>query len=220
MKKLKFIITAGPTREYIDPVRFITNASSGKMGYACAATAKRRGHNVTLISGLVALKTPIGIKRIDVMTGAEMEKVVREHFETCDCVIMTAAVGDYKPKRTSRYKIQKGQDALNLELVRTKDILAGLGKRKQNQILIGFAVQDRAARSHARRKLLDKNLDTIVLNSPSAFGVDKTDVEILIRDRYWQTFPAITKTRLATRLIRLAENLVEKEKTAPAENQN
>ena len=210
MRKLKFIITAGPTREYLDPVRFITNASSGKIGYACAAAAQRRGHNVTLISGPVTLKNPRGIKRIDVMTGTEMEKAVREHYETCDCVIMTAAVGDYKPKRTSRYKIKKGQDALKLELVRTKDILAGLGRRKKNQILIGFAVQDRAARINARRKLLDKNLDVIVLNSPSAFSVDKTGVEILTPDSDWQTFPAITKTRLATGLIRMAENLIEK----------
>ena len=210
MKKLKFLITAGPTREYLDPVRFITNASSGKMGYACAAAAQRRGHNVNLISGPVALSVPRGIKRVSVMTGAEMDQAVREYYEKCDCVIMTAAVGDYKPKRTSRYKIIKGQDALQVELVRMKDILAGLGRRKKNQILIGFAVQDRAARTNARRKLLEKNLDAIVLNSPSAFGVDKTDVEILIRDHDWQSFPAITKTRLATRLIRLAENLIEK----------
>ena len=210
MKKLKFLITAGPTREYLDPVRFITNASSGKMGYACAAAAQRREHKVTLVSGPVELKAPKGSKRITVMTGAEMYQAVREYYEKCDCVIMTAAVGDYKPKRTLRFKIKKEQDALNLELVRTKDILADLGRRKQNQILIGFAVQDRAARSHAKRKLLDKNLDAIVLNSPSAFGADKTDVEILTRDLDWQTFPAITKTRLATRLIRLAENLIEK----------
>jgi phosphopantothenoylcysteine decarboxylase/phosphopantothenate--cysteine ligase len=212
MQKLKFIITAGPTREYLDPVRFLTNASSGKIGYACAAAAKRRGHNVTLISGPVKLKAPTGIKKIDVMTGAAMDQAVRRYYETCDCVIMTAAVGDYKPKRTARYKIKKQQDALQLELVRTKDILAGLGRRKKNQILIGFAVQDRAARSHARRKLLDKNLDAVVVNSPSAFGADKTDVEILIRDRDWQSFPDITKTRLATHLIRLGENLLREQR--------
>jgi phosphopantothenoylcysteine decarboxylase / phosphopantothenate---cysteine ligase len=208
MKKLKFLITAGPTREYLDPVRFLTNASSGKMGYACAAAAKRRGHKVTLISGPVAIKIPRGIKRIDVITGAEMEKAVREHYKTCDCVIMTAAVGDYKSKRTSRYKIKKDQDTLNLELVRTKDILAGLGRRKQNQVLIGFAVQDRAARANAQRKLLEKNLDAIVLNSPSSFGADNIDAEILIRDLAWQPYPAITKSRLATRLILLAEKLL------------
>jgi len=210
MKKLKFVINTGPTREYLDPVRLLTNASSGKMGYACAAAAQRRGHNVTLISGPVALKNPRGIKRIDVMTGAEMDQAVREYYETCDCVIMTAAVGDYQPKRTSRYKIKKRQDPLNLELVRTKDILAGLGRRKKNQILIGFAVQDRAGRANAQRKLLEKNLDAIVLNSPSSFGADKIDAEILIRDLVWQSHPAITKFRLATRLIRLAENLIDK----------
>ncbi len=208
MKKLKFVITAGPTREYLDPVRFITNASSGKIGYACAAAAQRRGHNVTLISGPVELRAPRGVKRVSVITNVEMDRAVREYYETCDCLIMTAAVGDYKPKRTARYKIKKQQDAYQLELVRTKDILAGLGKRKRNQILIGFAVQDRAARAHAKRKLLEKNLDAIVLNSPSAFGADKTDVEILIRDRDWQSFPAVAKTRLATHLVRLAENLI------------
>ena len=212
MKKLKFVITAGPTREFLDPVRFLTNASSGKMGYACAAAAQRRGHNVTLIAGPVALKTPRGVKRIDVMTGAEMEKAVRAYYKTCDCVIMTAAVGDYKPKRTSRYKIKKPQDVFQLELVRTKDILAGLGMRKRNQVLIGFAVQDRAPRTNALRKLLDKNLDAIVVNSPSTFGADKTDVEILIRDRDWQSFPAIAKTRLATLLIRLAEKLIREQR--------
>ena len=209
MQKLKFIITAGPTREYLDPVRFITNASSGKMGYACAAAAQRRGHNVILFSGPVEQKNPKVGKQIVVTTSAEMDQAVREYYETCDCVIMTAAVGDYKPKHTSRYKIKKQQDELHLELVRTKDILAGLGKRKRDQILIGFAVQDRTARSHAKRKLLEKNLDAIVVNSPSAFGADKTDVEILTRDRDWQVFPAVTKTRLATHLVRLAENLIQ-----------
>lgn len=205
---MRILITAGPTREYLDPVRFLTNASTGKMGYACAAAATRRGHQVTLVSGPVALKRPAGVERIDVLSSTEMYEAVLAHYPVCDAVIMTAAVCDYRPAQRSTHKLTKQPDGLLLPLVRTADILAALGRQKQRQVLIGFAVQDRAARSRARGKLADKNLDAIVLNGPAAFGADGAEAALLVRGRPWEPLGAIRKTVLATRLVRLAEQLV------------
>lgn len=209
-KLLHFLITAGPTREYLDSVRFLTNASSGKMGYACAAAAVRRGHKVTLISGPVHLTRPQGAKLVSVVSAADMAEAVARHFPACDCVIMTAAVCDYRPKNPLRRKLRKDASNMLLELERTDDILAGLGKAKGDKILIGFAVQDHAARRNARRKLREKNLDAIVLNRPAAFMADKADVEILPRRGAWITLPGISKTSLATKLVKLAEELSAK----------
>ncbi|MBN1845403.1 MAG: phosphopantothenoylcysteine decarboxylase [Sedimentisphaerales bacterium] len=207
MAKMRFMVTAGPTREYIDPVRFLSNASTGRMGYACAAAARRRGHEVTLISGPVARKVPPGVRFVPVVTADQMDRAVRDDYAKCDCVIMTAAVGDYRPRRTRRRKLQKSDDSLRLELVRTPDILAGLGRSKRRQILIGFAVQDRAARQNAERKCRAKNLDAVVLNSPAAFGAERIDAQILVAGSGWQSLPGISKRQLAGRLVRLAESL-------------
>jgi len=206
---MRFLITAGPTREYIDPVRFISNGSTGKMGFACAEAAVRGGHKVTLVSGPVALTVPKEVKRIDVVSCREMAGTVFQHFDRCDCVIMTAAVCDYQPSHRVPFKISKGKGPLSLELERTRDILAELGKKKQNQILIGFAVQDRAPRQNASRKLKTKNLDAVILNQPAAFGAEKSDIEILPRDGKWKSYPQIKKTSLATIIIKLAEKLCQ-----------
>jgi len=141
---MHFLITAGPTREYLDPVRYVSNASSGKMGYACAASAVRRGHRVTLISGPTACPSPAGVKVIPVVTSQEMRRAVMQVYPKCDCVIMTAAVSDYRPKHRSKTKIKSKQQSRVVELVRTNDILAELGQTKKKQILIGFALEDNA----------------------------------------------------------------------------
>jgi phosphopantothenoylcysteine decarboxylase / phosphopantothenate---cysteine ligase len=206
-KVLRFLITAGPTREYLDSVRYFSNGSSGKMGYACAETAARRGHRVVLVSGPVELATPGGSKRVDVISALQMRDAVLAEFGRCDAVIMTAAVCDYRPKRMQSRKMKKGQGSLFLELQRTPDILAGLGRLKKHQILIGFAVEDRAGKSNARRKLIEKKLDAIVLNTPAAVGADRSDIHLLQAGDRWQPLGNIRKTTLAERLIALAEKL-------------
>ena len=125
---MRFLITTGPTREYLDPVRFLSNASSGKMGYACAAAAQRRGHKVVLVSGPVERPRPQGVKLVKVVTAAQMAQAVAKHFDKCDCVIMTAAVCDYRPKKISGHKLRKGKGKMRLDLECTEDILAGLIK--------------------------------------------------------------------------------------------
>ena len=146
---LHFLITAGPTREYLDSVRFISNASTGKMGYACATAALNRGHKVTLISGPVHLEAPKQANLINVTTSEQMAQAVFDHFSQCDCVIMTAAVGDYQPQQTEKTKIKKSDQNLTLRLKPTTDILATLGRRKTHQVLIGFAVEDHQPQHHA-----------------------------------------------------------------------
>ncbi len=204
---MHFLITAGPTREYLDPVRFLSNASTGKMGYACAAAAVSRGHKVTLVSGSVNLPKPKGARLVKVTSCEEMDKAVRDIYETCDCVIMTAAVCDYRPMKRQPQKISKGRGPLNLKLEKTRDILEGLGRDKAHQVLIGFALQDRAPRRRARDKMKAKNLDVVVVNNPAALGAEKTDVQILSRGGKWLCLPGIRKDALAGRLVRLAETV-------------
>ncbi len=208
-KPLHILITAGPTREYLDPVRFISNPSTGKMGYACAHSAIRRGHRVTLITGPTALKPPAGANVIPVETGEQMWQAVRKTYPHCDAVIMTAAVGDFKPKRRAKTKISKtpsGRRGLTLELIPARDILAELGRRKKHQTLIGFAVQDKNPRVKALAKLKAKNLDAIILNSPAAFAADRTTAHIFADGR-WTSHKNVAKTTLAAGIIRLAEKL-------------
>ncbi|MBN2212503.1 MAG: phosphopantothenoylcysteine decarboxylase [Sedimentisphaerales bacterium] len=210
-KPLHVLVTAGPTREYLDPVRFISNPSTGKMGYACARAALRRGHRVTLISGPTVLRPPVGAKVIHVETGEQMWQAVRKTYPHCDAVIMTAAVGDFKPRRRSKTKISKtqsGRSGLILHLIPARDILAKLGRHKKHQTLIGFAVQDRCARTRALAKLKAKNLDAIILNSPAAFAADRTTAGIFTDDG-WTAYKDVAKTTLATRIIHLAETLCQ-----------
>ena len=204
---MHFLISAGPTREYLDPVRFISNGSTGKMGYACAQAAVDRGHKVTLVAGPVDLEKPRGVKLIRVITADDMRQAMLEHFEKCDGVIMTAAVNDYRVRDQKKHKIQKSDGPFTMELERTEDILAELGRRKRKQVLIGFAVQDKAARANARRKLKQKNLDAIVLNTPAAMGADRSVVEILQSGETWVSFPLRRKTIIAKQLIKIVEQI-------------
>ena len=207
---MRFLITAGPTREYLDPVRFISNGSTGQMGYACAEAALHRGHKVVLISGPVSLQPPgaRGLELIKVLTAEEMAQAVAEQFGKCDCLIMTAAVCDYKPLHTEKYKMQKAAGQLSLKLERTRDILAEAGQKKvAEQILVGFAVQDKAAKLNARRKMKSKNLDMVVLNSPAAFGSAKSEISILCKGSSWRAYRTMTKKASARIIIRQSEKL-------------
>lgn len=182
----KVLVTAGPTRANLDPVRFISNKSTGKMGYAIAAEARDRGAEVVLVSGPSNEKAPAGIKFISVETNEEMLKAVLEEFDTSDIVVKSAAVADYKPKVYSKEKIKKGSGDLVLELTRDNDILKTLGENKKHQILVGFAAESNDVLKNAHKKLEGKNLDYIVANNitekDAGFGTDTNRVIIIKRD--------------------------------------
>ena len=204
-KKLNILITAGGTREYIDPVRYISNASTGKMGYALAQAAVKAGHTVTLITAPTTLRPPAKAKVIDVVTSGQMLKTVKAEFARCDCLIMAAAVSDYKPATSSAHKIKKNQREMILKLVPTKDILKWAGKNKTHQIVVGFALEDKNLLKNAEKKLNAKNLDMIVANDPTAIATDKSIIHIKTKDNDWQSFEKITKTASATRIMKIIE---------------
>jgi phosphopantothenoylcysteine decarboxylase/phosphopantothenate--cysteine ligase len=165
LKNKKVVVTAGGTREPIDPVRYIGNRSSGKMGYAIAKLAARMGANVVLISGPVSLSTPPGVRRVDVETASAMREAVLAEYDDCDIIIKAAAVADYRPKQAAQQKIKKTNENILLELEKNPDILAELGQRKQKQILVGFAAETQDLLVHAKEKLTRKNLDMIFARS-------------------------------------------------------
>ena len=179
----KVLISAGPTIEELDPVRFISNHSSGKMGFAIAEEAASRGASVTLVTGPVNLTTPDSVFRKDVVSAEEMKCTVLEYFNDTDILIMAAAVADYKPKKISDNKIKKKEYELNLELVKTDDILKVVAQNKKNQFVVGFALETNNEKEHAKQKLIDKKLDAIVLNSlndkGAGFGHDTNKVTII-----------------------------------------
>jgi phosphopantothenoylcysteine synthetase/decarboxylase len=177
--KLHFLITAGGTREYLDPVRYITNASSGRMGYALAQAAIDAGHSVMLISAPTTLTPPKGAKVVPVVSAAEMFKAVKKAFKRCDCLIMAAAVSDYTPISKSNVKRKKEKGILTLRLKPTEDILAWAGKHKKKQFVVGFALEDRNLKTNANKKLISKNADMIIANAPTVIG--KTQSQILIK---------------------------------------
>jgi len=217
IRQLNFLITAGGTREYIDPVRFISNASSGKMGYKHAKAAKAAGHNVTLITTIrntnYALRHAAqqrarfgNTKLVFVDTAAEMFEAIKKHFHKCDCLIMAAAVSDYTPVKTSRLKIRKSSRYITLKLKPTPDILKWAGSHKRReQIVIGFALEDRNLKTGAERKLKDKNLDIIVANRPESIGADKSTVWIKPAGGKWSLLEKKSKSAIARAVIGLAE---------------
>lgn len=170
LKGKKVLVTAGPTQEPIDPVRYITNHSSGKMGYSIAIAARDRGADVTLVSGPTNLSKPQGIKVIDIVTAGDMYREVINNFDDADIIIKAAAVADYKPKDVSNNKIKKSDSDLAIELSRNPDILFELGKMKQDKILIGFAAETKDLLENAKSKVNRKNLDFIVANNISEKG--------------------------------------------------
>lgn len=206
---MHFLITGGGTREYIDPVRFISNASSGRMGYALARAAFKAGHKVTLITVPVGHRMPGGARIIRVETAAEMFEAVREHFSRCDCLIMAAAVADYTPVRPAKSKINKEDKFLTITLKPTTDILKWAGEhKKKGQIVVGFALEDKKLRERAERKLKDKNINMIIANRPTAIGSGKTAVQMKTVNSKWLRTQNISKTAIASRIVRLIENLL------------
>ncbi|MFA5293561.1 MAG: phosphopantothenoylcysteine decarboxylase [Phycisphaerae bacterium] len=206
-----FLITAGGTREYIDPVRFITNASSGKMGFALANAALKSGHKVTLITTAKNPQFKIKNSKLkieEVVSADEMFEAVKKHFKKCDCLIMAAAVSDYTPIKKSKIKIKKSNTDLTIKLKPTPDILKWAGKnKKRNQIVSGFALEDKNLRKNAEKKLKDKNLDMIIANTPLAIGSENTEVQIKITDGKWIKMQSAGKTAIAGQIIHLMENL-------------
>jgi len=180
----RILVAAGPTREKIDPVRFISNYSTGTFGYAIAKEAKRRNLSVTLVSGPTALKAPGGVKFIPVESSLDMRRAVLAEFKKCDCVIMSAAVADWRPVYSARKKIKKSPRK-TIELVENPDILAELGARKRGRIAAGFALETENLEKNALKKLKDKNLDLIVANrlgkGSELFGGKAIDVVTIDR---------------------------------------
>jgi phosphopantothenoylcysteine decarboxylase/phosphopantothenate--cysteine ligase len=199
------LVTAGPTEESIDPVRFLSNHSSGKMGFALARAARRRGAEVTLISGPTALPVPPQIKYIAVRSAAQMREAVLNHLESASILIMAAAVSDYRPKQRAPEKIKKSKLETVLELELNPDILAEAGKKKNSRIMVGFAAETENLLQNTREKLEKKNLDLIVANDvtlPGAgFKADTNIVKIMDRSGKVEELPLMTKEDLADRIL-------------------
>lgn len=204
---MRILVTAGPTREWIDRVRFISNPSTGLMGHAVAEAAVDAGHAVTLVRGPVPIPAPRRAKTLDVETAEEMRLAVLDAFPQADCVVMAAAVGDYRPAQPRNQKRKKESAEWNLRLVRTPDILAELGRLKKRQRLIGFALEVQHPQENALKKLHEKHLDAIVLNDPSAFGAETSTVEIFTRDGARVLLHNRSKREIAECIVKLAEEL-------------
>jgi phosphopantothenoylcysteine decarboxylase/phosphopantothenate--cysteine ligase len=205
---MRLLITAGPTREYLDPVRFLSNASSGKLGFAIAAQAARRGHHVELIAGPVELRAPKGVKVTRIVTSAEMFDAAVARFPKCDAAVMAAAVCDFRPAMVSSKKLQRRGRGLTLALRPTKDICAHLGRRKGPRVVIGFALEDRRPKARAELKLRRKHCDAIVLNHPGNIGAERAIVRFLLYSQGWQPTIEATKLAVAARIVELAEQLL------------
>ncbi|PGY10826.1 bifunctional phosphopantothenoylcysteine decarboxylase/phosphopantothenate--cysteine ligase CoaBC [Bacillus sp. AFS031507] len=207
------VVTAGPTREKIDPVRFISNHSTGKMGYALAVEAKKQGAHVVLVSGPVGLPAPLGMEVVKVESAEEMYNAVLKYYDSADVVIKTAAVADYRPKSAYEHKVKKQAGDSSIELERTKDILLELGKRKRNQVLVGFAAETENVEEYARKKLKAKNADMIVANNVKAegagFGTDTNIVTLFKRSGSNIDLPIMSKSDVAKRIIEEITSLLK-----------
>ncbi len=213
LQGMKLLITAGPTHEYMDPVRFLSNPSSGKMGYALARVAIRRGAEVTLISGPTSIPFPRGVRFVRVSSAVEMYNSVMENFRDASIIIKSAAVSDYRFKERYTNKIKKDREELSLELVRNPDILKEVGKKKENQILVGFAAESEDVISYAKKKLKEKNLDLIVANditSPGAGFRHETNRVVIIGDGIEEKLPIMSKEEVAERLYDIILKIKEK----------
>lgn len=202
---MRILITAGPTREYLDEVRYLSNASSGRMGYAVAEAAVAAGHEVVLVSGPVKLPPPVQCEFVSVQSSQEMLDACLDKFPNCDGVIAVAAVCDYRPKEIVTGKISKTGRPLVLELVETPDVLAELGRRKAHRWCIGFALEAQNARENALRKLQSKSCNAIVLNQPEAIGADVNSVEVISDSGETVATWAGPKTAIARRLVEWIE---------------
>ncbi len=212
----RFLVTAGPTREEVDPVRYLSNHSSGKMGYAIAKAAWRRGAQVTLVSGPTALAAPWGVEFVSVESAGEMYDAVMSRVESSSVVIKAAAVADYRPVLRSGEKIKKQGDIMTLELVKNRDILTELGKEKKGIVLVGFAAETSELFANARKKLTEKNVDLLVANDVTedgaGFSVDTNIVRLMYRDGRVESPGLLSKEAVANLILtRVGELLRDKE---------
>jgi phosphopantothenoylcysteine decarboxylase/phosphopantothenate--cysteine ligase len=206
---LKVLVTAGPTVEDIDPIRFLSNRSSGKMGYAVAQEAFRRGAEVFLVSGPTSLKAPAGVQLIPVRSAAQMKDAVLRLYPAMDIVVKAAAVADYRPAEPAAQKVKKSSQGMVLRLARTEDILELLGREKKDQILVGFAAETERLLDSAREKLARKNLDLVVANDVSSgvFGSDSATVHVLSRTGETLALREQSKSAIAKKLLDMARAL-------------
>ena len=209
---MNVLVTAGPTREAIDPVRFVSNRSSGKMGYALAAAARARGHAVCLVSGPVALEPPRGVEVVRVTTAADMLAAVRKRVRACDLLVMAAAVADWRPKNPARRKLKKSAGPPRIAWEPTPDILQTLAPlKKKSQTFCGFAAETHALAREARRKLRAKNLDAIAANDVSkndrGFEAERNALTIFFADGRIARVALATKTKCAATLLRALEEI-------------
>lgn len=209
----KVVITAGPTRENIDGVRFISNYSSGKMGFALAEAARERGADVTLITGPVNLETPAGVERLDIENACEMYDAAKRFYSSCALFIAAAAVADYRPEKAHKGKLKKSSQEMQLKLLRNPDILAGFGTQKQpGQLAVGFALETRDGLEEAHRKLDEKNLDLVAFNTfdreTSGFDVDTNALTLIDRNHRETILPLMPKKEAARRLLDHVEQLM------------
>ncbi len=206
---MRFLVTAGPTREYLDDVRFISNASSGRMGYAVARAAAKRGHDVHLVSGPVALQPPSGVNIVRVTTTQQMYAAAAKRFPDVDCVVGAAAPADFRPVRRASGKLKKAASSRTLRMTSTVDILATLGRGKRRQIVIAFALEARKPVTNALEKLRSKNADAIVLNRPASLGAPRSSATVFLRGGNRIEIRDMTKERIGRLLVLLAEWLYE-----------
>jgi phosphopantothenoylcysteine decarboxylase/phosphopantothenate--cysteine ligase len=206
---LKVLVTAGPTVEDIDPIRFLSNRSSGKMGYAVAQMALQRGAEVFLVSGPTSLRAPSGAQFIPVRSAAQMKDAVLKLYPEMDVVVKAAAVSDYRAVELSAQKIKKGSATINLSLIQNDDILELLGRQKKNQVLVGFAAETEHVLESGKKKLEQKNLDLLVANDVSrgVFGSDSSSVYILSRSGDTVTLQEQSKLEIAGKILDLARNI-------------
>ena len=207
---MRFLITVGPTREPIDPVRYISNRSSGKMGYAIAEAALEAGHDVVLISGPVNLDPPRGAHFISILTSDEMYNAVDRAMRDCDALVMCAAVADYRPQKVSTTKIKKRDQNLSLELVPTRDILGSLQKKDRQFLVVGFAAETNDLEANAQKKLQAKHCDIVVANdvssSDSGMESDENEVTVLFRNGEAKKIPRAPKKIIAHALVKIFTN--------------
>ena len=202
---LRFLITAGPTREFLDPIRYVSNRSSGRMGFAIAEAALAVSSNVTLVSGPTCLTAPKGVEFVPVTAAQEMAEAVWSRFGSADICIMAAAVCDFRPKTTAGSKIKKGSFSGRLELEPTPDILAELGRKRGDRLLIGFAAETENLREEARRKLETKNCDMVVANlvgqADTGFESDSNEVLLALRTGEFIPLERASKREIADRIL-------------------
>jgi phosphopantothenoylcysteine decarboxylase/phosphopantothenate--cysteine ligase len=203
------VVTAGPTREYVDPVRYLSNESSGRMGFAIAAALARRGARVTLIAGPVALATPRGARRVDVVSARDMFAAVRRAFRSADALVMSAAVADWRPARRLAGKWRKkdgGAETARLDLTRNPDILASVARNKGGRLVVGFALETGDGERRAQAKLRRKNLDYVVLNDESALNAKRSSATLIGRDGSRRRLARRSKEDIAEVLAELVTN--------------